>query len=220
MSAKQRILSLLKAAVGKIVPRDRIIEAAESSEWARRIRDLRSEGWLIETAKDGYVLKSLDRGEALDTTGISVKLRYGVLHRDNSRCRRCGRTLEDGIKLVVDHIIPRAWGGKTESDNLWTLCEPCNLGKKNLESDVDAAAMAEVLAHSSGKGRILAYMMFKVGKVVTKEELIVVSGIHDFPRRIRELRDAGWDVVSMYEDSSLRPGDYILRSADQRKRLP
>jgi biotin operon repressor len=218
MSAKERILSLLKAAVGKIVSRERIIRAADSSEWARRIRDLRAEGWLIKTAQDGYLLKSLEKGAAQDTAGISAKMRYAVLHRDSSRCRRCGRTIDDGVKLAVDHILPRDWGGKTEIDNLWTLCEPCNLGKKNFESDVDAATMQKVLAETSGRGRILEYMKLKVGQIVTKEELIIVSGIHDYPRRIRELRDAGWDIVSMYENPKLRPGDYTLLSVKQGNR--
>jgi len=212
VSSKQRILEILKAAVGEIVPRETIIKAAESSEWARRIRDLRAEGWLIETAPGGYVLTSLERGAAQDTAGISNKLRYAVLRRDNSRCRRCGRTVEDGIKLAIDHILPRTWGGKTELDNLWALCEQCNLGKKDHESDLDAETMKKVLSETSGRARILEYLRIKVGQVVTKEELIIVSGIHDFPRRIRELRDQGWQIVSLYEDPSLRPGDYILKS--------
>ena len=65
MSAKDRILNLLKAAIGKIVPRQAIIDAAESSEWARRIRDLRAEGWSIETVQDGYILKSMSQAEIL-----------------------------------------------------------------------------------------------------------------------------------------------------------
>jgi hypothetical protein len=216
MSAKARILALLQAAVGKIVPRETIVKAAKTVEWARRIRDLRAEGWLIETATGGYVLKSLEPGKAQDTLGISEKLRYVVLRRDNSRCRRCGRTVEDGAKLVVDHILPRTWGGETVLDNLWTLCDQCNRGKKDHESDVDAAIMKKVLSETSGRARILEYMKVKVGQVVTKEELIIVSGIHDYPRRIRELRDAGWDIASMYEDSALRPGDYVLRSIEKK----
>lgn len=219
MSAKGRILELLKAAVGQVVPRKTIVQAANSSEWGRRIRDLRAEGWLIETAHGGYILKSLERGTAQDTVGISDKVRYAVLRRDNSRCRRCGRAVEDGVKLVVDHILPRAWGGETVMDNLWALCEQCNQGKKAHESDVDAEAMRRILSQRSGRLRILEYMKQKLGQVSSKEELMIVSGIHDYPRRIRELRDEGWDIVSMYEDPALKPGDYVLKSLTK-KRTP
>lgn len=213
MSAKENILDLLKKNVGKSVPHHEISKAAGATEFGRRIRDLRAEGWKIEyvSSPKGYILTSLERGQVTDTEPISKKLRYRILHRDKV-CRRCGRGPEDGAKLVVDHIIPRAWGGKTEPDNLWALCEECNAGKKDHESDVDAEAMKTVLQQRSGRARVLEYMKLRVGQVVRKEELIIVSGIHDYPRRIRELREAGWDIVSCYEDSSLKPGDYVLRS--------
>lgn len=61
------------------------------------------------------------------------RLRFLVLRRDNFRCRACGRSTSDGIKLNVDHI--RAWsrGGDTELGNLQTLCDKCNGGKSDLE---------------------------------------------------------------------------------------
>lgn len=35
------------------------------------------------------------------------------------------------FKLHVDHIIPIAKGGKTVKENLRTLCEECNWGKRD-----------------------------------------------------------------------------------------
>jgi len=212
-SAKSRILELLTARHPDAVPRADIIKAANISEWARRVRDLAQEGWDIETLPDGYRLCSLKQGKpAAVRSSVSKKLRFKILHRDHSKCRRCGRTPDDDVKLVIDHIIPVEWGGATEEGNLWTLCEECNLGKKAWQSDADAAAMEAVLAESSGKKRILAYLRFKVGQVVTREELQIVSGISEYARRIRYLREEGWDIVSHYEDSSIKPGDYMLRS--------
>src|SRR6185295_18588415 len=106
----------------------------------------------------------------------------------------------------------RAWGGTTTIENLWALCEECNRGKKHFESDADAVAMQKVLIHRSGPARVFAYFQMKVGQVVTMQELNVVARIHDYPRRIRELRDAGWDIVSHLEDRSLKTGQYILRT--------
>jgi len=60
---------------------------------------------------------------------VGAKVRFLVFRRDGYRCRLCGMTAEDGIKLHIDHIVPVANGGKTEESNLWTLCQPCNSGK-------------------------------------------------------------------------------------------
>lgn len=56
-------------------------------------------------------------------------LRYDIMKRDNYKCRICGITAREGAKLHIDHIIPVSKGGKTEPDNLQTLCKTCNLGK-------------------------------------------------------------------------------------------
>lgn len=63
---------------------------------------------------------------------MSDALRYKVLNRDSFRCQICGATQADGIKLHVDHIFPVSKGGKTELSNLRTLCERCNMGKRDI----------------------------------------------------------------------------------------
>ncbi len=45
------------------------------------------------------------------------------------KCQICGRSAKDGAILHIDHIIPISKGGRTEIDNLRTLCQSCNLGK-------------------------------------------------------------------------------------------
>ncbi len=62
---------------------------------------------------------------------IPLGMRYKVLHRDDFKCFKCGRSAEDGIKLHIDHIKPYSLGGLTELDNLQTLCNQCNIGKSN-----------------------------------------------------------------------------------------
>lgn len=63
---------------------------------------------------------------------LSDSLRYDVLKKDNFTCRFCGASAKnDGVKLEVDHILPVSKGGKTEINNLQTLCERCNRGKSN-----------------------------------------------------------------------------------------
>ncbi len=62
---------------------------------------------------------------------IPLKLRLEVFKRDQFRCIFCGRSpaMENGVALHIDHRIPFSQGGKTELENLQTLCRDCNLGK-------------------------------------------------------------------------------------------
>ena len=59
---------------------------------------------------------------------MSPAIRARILERDDFRCRRCGAGPNDA-KLVVDHILAIALDGKTEDENLQTLCADCNSGK-------------------------------------------------------------------------------------------
>ena len=68
---------------------------------------------------------------------MTPSLRYDIMKRDNFRCVLCGRTVNDGIKLHVDHIIPISKGGKTIKSNLRTLCNECNLGKSDKYDETD-----------------------------------------------------------------------------------
>lgn len=62
---------------------------------------------------------------------MTPKMRYQILCRDMHRCTICGRSAKDGVTLEVDHIVPISKGGKTETNNLRTLCRDCNRGKGN-----------------------------------------------------------------------------------------
>lgn len=62
---------------------------------------------------------------------MTDSLRYDIMKRDGFKCVLCGRNADDGVKLHVDHIIPVSKGGKTVPSNLRTLCDSCNLGKRD-----------------------------------------------------------------------------------------
>lgn len=63
---------------------------------------------------------------------VTPKLRLEIFTRDGFACQVCRRTsTEDKVKLVVDHVVPVAVGGKTVKDNLQTLCFECNSGKSD-----------------------------------------------------------------------------------------
>lgn len=82
---------------------------------------------------------------AAERAKMTPSRRLRIMQRDNFHCVFCGRGREDGIKLHVDHIIPIAKGGKTEDDNLQTLCNDCNAGK----SDHVLEPQSEVVSEKS-----------------------------------------------------------------------
>ena len=80
---------------------------------------------------DGY------RSVRTKRTGRDVnwRLRARVLIRDNCICRMCGASpaQDPTVRLHVDHILAWDLGGETTEENLQSLCEPCNIGKSNLD---------------------------------------------------------------------------------------
>jgi 5-methylcytosine-specific restriction endonuclease McrA len=54
--------------------------------------------------------------------------RLNVYARDNDTCQYCGRTLKRS-ELNLDHVVPRAQGGRTCWENVVCSCIGCNLSK-------------------------------------------------------------------------------------------
>lgn len=65
---------------------------------------------------------------------INLRMRFLVMRRDHFKCCACGASpaTDPSVVLHIDHVIPWAHGGKTEMENLQTLCNKCNLGKGNI----------------------------------------------------------------------------------------
>lgn len=50
-----------------------------------------------------------------------------IYERDNFQCVYCGKSsIEDGVKLHVDHVYPRSKDGGDDKYNLVTSCQSCN----------------------------------------------------------------------------------------------
>lgn len=134
----QIMLDLLVDNAGKLVSNQQLADATGQHNYARRLRELRAEGWQIAyMAKEkGYVLTSLERLNNSADEYVNLRLRNEVFERDNYQCQMCGYSKgekfldSEPVKLEADHIIPLAEGGKTVVDNLQTLCSRCNAGKK------------------------------------------------------------------------------------------
>lgn len=56
--------------------------------------------------------------------------RRGVLLRDNFTCQYCGATPAQHL-LTLDHVVPRASGGKMSWENVVAACKSCNHTKGN-----------------------------------------------------------------------------------------
>ena len=89
------------------------------------------------------------------TTGARV--RYGIATADRRHlqyirqrliaehgmvCALCGKPVESGSELTVDHIIPRAMGGATVYENCQLAHKSCNLRKGNKYIDTETAGNA------------------------------------------------------------------------------
>jgi hypothetical protein len=171
----------------------------------RRKRDLHSHFSIDRTGsgKDTkYELVGRRRALAGATTNLSERERALILQV--GRCAMCGRKpIDDGVKLQVDHKIPRNWGGSNDLENLQPLCEECNRGKKDLFASIDdrvAAAISEDDPHR----RIGELLKAFEGDWVPSYVVGIVASAkqyqEDWQKRMRELRVLGWE----YEHSRKR----------------
>jgi len=213
IGAKTKLLNLFKKNVGKPLTKERLAKEAGVFDWARSIRTLRQEGCNIELLSNGsYVLKSLEMKEdGNKRDNIDLKTRYRIMQRDNSTCRRCGRTVSDGVKLAVDHKIPVDMGGDGSDENLWVLCEDCNLGKKHWFSDQNAEEMRNLFQEKSGSKRLELFFELHPNELIEPSKLEVVSGIRDWERTLRLIREkTGKKIEYVRKDASGKEG-YIYK---------
>ena len=138
---KEKVLEYLLANVGHEVTGEELRYVANGkSEWARRVRELRTEeGWHITTKTTGrptlsigtYVLESETQAPPQDRK-IPDPVRYAVMHRDTYSCQDCkwdsrkDWSASAPRHLELHHRIPHAKGGANTEENLITLCNICH----------------------------------------------------------------------------------------------
>lgn len=145
--SREKLREFFLTNVGKVLDSDTLRDVAGTSEWARRVRELRNEeGMNIVTHNDRsdlkmgeYILLDLIIKPAFER-GISKETRAFVLDRNGFTCQMCGAAAgephpyDEGRKtrLHIGHIIDKSMGGKDESGNLRAICSVCNEGASNL----------------------------------------------------------------------------------------
>lgn len=137
--SKEKVLSYLRANINKPVTGEELAYVAKSSEWARRVRELRTEeGWPIVTKMSGnpslpmgvYLLEA-DRQAPVHDRKIAESVRRETLRRDRYKCRDChwDHSLfnrSDPRFLELHHRVHHRDKGSNEMDNLITLCNICH----------------------------------------------------------------------------------------------
>ncbi|TWJ02575.1 HNH endonuclease [Mucilaginibacter frigoritolerans] len=136
--------------VGFVLDSDTLREIAGTSEWGRRVRELRNEeGMNIVTHNDRstlkpgeYMLLDLKPVPSFER-GISKETRALVLDRNGFTCQMCGAAAGEPnpydanrkTRLHIGHIIDKSMGGTDEPGNLRAICSVCNEGASNLTLD-------------------------------------------------------------------------------------
>lgn len=139
-AVRDKILEFLLANVGKPVTGEELrYVAGDKTEWARRVRELRTEyGWSVTTRTTGrpdlpigvYLLEN-DHQTPQHDRKIADDVRRAVLVRDKYTCAHCkwnhnSWNPSDPRHLELHHVIHHAKGGDNTEDNLVTLCMVCH----------------------------------------------------------------------------------------------
>ena len=98
----------------------------------RQIRSLYDKGLLVKVGKGVYRYDP-NAIAPRNPEDFSLTQKAEIMRRDEHRCVICGRGEKDGVELQVDHIRPRARGGKATVENGQTLCAQHNFQKKAYE---------------------------------------------------------------------------------------
>lgn len=186
--SRARVLRFLLANIGRVVNSDKIRRAAGTSEWARRLRELRDEfGYPILTHKDrrelkpGQYLLETDVRLPVLPRSISKETRAFVLERNGYTCQMCGLAAGDAdafhpgltVRLTMGHIIDKSKGGKDTPGNLRAVCTNCNEGLQNLSPP--KPARIELLkqvrrATIDDQMHLLDWLEKKYGKIKLREK--------------------------------------------------
>ncbi|MGD0779382.1 MAG: HNH endonuclease [Dehalococcoidales bacterium] len=190
-SRKELVIDFLKKHLNERIHNQELRNLSGLNDVPRTLRLLRQEGWQINVLGDGNViLTSLEKLEARGIRkAISERTRYEVFSRDDFKCQGCGRGIDDGVKLVVDHMLPVDWGGTNDISNLQTLCHECNQGKQAWFKSIPPQNMKDIIDKPTVEQRIEA-LFDKFPNQEIKSELIrvVSKSALDWQRALRRIR--------------------------------
>lgn len=118
----EKLAELRLRAFFRCVPNSRV-KSAELSAFLSEVLGHQPTAELLEA-----ITRRPRAGKLGDETILEIE------RRQNSRCSVCGRFLTRSAQPHIDHIMPVAFGGRSETKNYQLLCMTCNLGKGRLVS--------------------------------------------------------------------------------------
>lgn len=86
---------------------------------------------------------------------IRDEKRLAIYLRDGLACVYCGRGIEQGVRLSLDHVVPHVHGGRNDASNLVTCCTDCNSRRQDTHirtwlrrvAEERGVAVAQLSAH-------------------------------------------------------------------------
>jgi 5-methylcytosine-specific restriction endonuclease McrA len=163
----------------------------------RRMRDLRSMGWVIDNYKinpnlspDQYLLRTIgtrvDLGEKPDAQRktITGAKRRRILDRDGHVCQSCftagGEEFADApgrrATLTIGHIYPVSRGGTDDDSNLRAECQRCNdEARDNTDNPPDADEVLTQASRGSRKDKRELYLWMQRNRrsISDQEQLFI-----------------------------------------------
>jgi hypothetical protein len=101
---------------------------------------------------------------------IRPERRLACYLRDGLACAYCGDSVENGVKLTLDHIIPHSKGGTNAVENLATCCHKCNSARGNRSMESFAEKTAGYLDHGLTGAEIVAHIRDCVSRPLPLDE--------------------------------------------------
>lgn len=186
--AKAKLREYFLERVGQILDSDELRQIASSSEWARRVRELRGEhGMNIVTHNDRsdlkpgqYLLVDLKPLPAFER-GISKETRAIVLDRNGFTCQMCGAVAGEihpydagrKTRLHLGHVMDKSMGGTDEPSNLKAICSVCNEGASNVTLNrPDALKLLTQLRRAAAPDQ-LEVLQWIIGKFPRQASLLL-----------------------------------------------
>ena len=146
--SRAKLRDYFLANLGRVMDAQELrVAAGNISEWARRVRELRTEeGFQILTHHDraglkpGEYLLENPKPQPAFARAISKETRAFVLDRNGFTCQMCGAVAGElhpydptrKARLHIGHVIDKSLGGSDEASNLKAICSVCNEGAANI----------------------------------------------------------------------------------------
>ena len=124
---------------------------------------------------------SANKGQGMNWIGKPRRL--AIYLRDGLACCYCERGVEDGVKLTLDHVVPRCCGGSNDSDNLVTSCHSCNSRRRNRKVTMTSKFVQEIALEFDVSMRVICNRVraFRRRKVDVRQARTILASREDWP---------------------------------------